>query len=98
MSTVIFCSPLSARLDKFYCTARGVTTGEGKGAQFPGRITMGAPNHCGGAPKSPNNVTSGFFSVDDNVTSTFINPVHLLPKDLSWEHGAPNLFLALGAI
>ena len=62
-----------------------------EGAQFPGRrITMGAPNHCGGrrrAPKSP-----------DNVTCTFFNAVHLLPKDLRFERGAPNLLLALGPI
>ena len=30
----------------------GVTRGGAKGAQFPGRrITMGVPNHCGGAEK-----------------------------------------------
>jgi len=40
-----------------------------------------------GAPKSPNNVTDTFFST-----------VHLLPKDLRFEHGAPNLLLAPGAI
>jgi len=40
-----------------------------------------------GAPKSPN-----------NVTSTFFNTVHLLPKDLSFEHGALNLLLILDAI
>ena len=59
----------------------------GKGTQFQGRrITMVALNHCGGAewlrgaPKSPN-----------NVTSTFLNTVHLLPKDLKFEHGGPKL-------
>jgi len=62
---------------------KGVTTGV-QGSQFPGRrVTMGAPNHCGppngcgGAPKSPN-----------NVTSTFFNTVHLLPKGLRFEHGS----------
>jgi len=45
-----------------------------------------APSHYGGAkslwvaPKSPN-----------NVTSTFFNAVHLLPKDLSFEHGGAKL-------
>jgi len=54
---------------------------------------MGAPNHYGerrmtaGAPKGPKNVTDIFF-----------NPVHLLPKDLKFEHGAPNLLLAPGAV
>jgi len=44
------------------------------------RIIMGESNHCGGAewlwaPKSPN-----------NVSNTFFNAVHLLPKDLRFEH------------
>jgi len=34
----------------------------------------------------------------NNVTSTFFHTEHLLPKDLSFEHGGPNLLLALGAI
>jgi len=48
----------------------------GKGGTIPWM-----PNHCegrritAGPPKSPNNVTSAFF-----------NTVHLLPKDLSFEH------------
>ena len=51
-----------------------------------------APNHCSGrrmtagAPKSPN-----------NATSTFFNTVHLLSKDLRFEH-VPNLLFAPGAI
>ena len=50
------------------------------------RVTTGAPNHCGcaewlrGAPKSPN-----------NVTSTFLNTVHLLPRDLSFEQWGAKL-------
>jgi len=40
-----------------------------------------------GAPKSPN-----------NVTCTFFNTLHLLPKKLRFEHGAPNLLLATCAI
>jgi len=43
-------------------------------------------NHWG-VPKSPN-----------NVASTFFNAVHLLPKDLRFEHGAPNFFLVPGTI
>jgi len=76
-----------------FVALRGLTRGV-RGTQFPWcRITMGAPNHCGerrmavGAPKSPN-----------IVTSTFFNTVHLLPKDLSFEHGTPNVLLAPGAI
>jgi len=64
------------------------------GARFPGcRVTMGAPNHCGGAewlrrvPKSPNNLTS----------TSFIK-VPLLRKNLSFNMGAPNLLLASGAV
>ena len=63
-------------------------------AQFPGRqslwgrrMTAGDAKWLRRAPKSPN-----------NVASTFFNAVHLLPKDLGFEHGAPNLFLAPGAI
>jgi len=47
---------------------------------------MGAPNHYGerrmiaGAPKRPNKVTGIFF-----------NTVHLLPKDLKFEHGGAKL-------
>jgi len=40
-----------------------------------------------GAQKSPN-----------NVTRTFFNVVHLLPKDLKFEHGGAKLLLAPGAI
>ena len=55
---------------------------------------MEAPNHCGGAewprgaPESPSNVTSTFFTTE-----------HLLPKHLSFEHGGamPNLLFAPGA-
>jgi len=67
--------------------ARGVTRG-GKGDT----ITR-EPSHYGGAkwlreaPKSSN-----------NVTSTFFNAVNLLAEELSFEHGAPNLLLAPGAI
>jgi len=75
-------SPLAAT----YHTARDVSRGA-RGALFPGRrITIGAPNHCGGAewlreaPKSPN-----------NVASTFFNTVHLLPKDLRFEYGDAKL-------
>jgi len=40
-----------------------------------------------GTPKSPNNVTSSFF-----------NTVHLLPKDLRFEHGGANFASRQGAI
>ena len=40
-----------------------------------------------GAPRSPN-----------NVTSTFFNAVDLPLKDISFEHEAPNLLLAPGAV
>jgi len=44
----------------------------------------GAEPLRGGAPKIPNNVAS--------------TSMHLLPKDLSLEHGVPNMLLAPGAI
>jgi len=69
-----------------FVSSRGITRGA-RGAQFPARrVTVGAPNHCGGrrmaagAPKGPN-----------NVTSTSFNAVHLLLKDLSLEHGSAKL-------
>jgi len=40
-----------------------------------------------GEPKSPNNVTSIFFI-----------RVRLLPKEMRFDHGAPNLLIAPGAI
>ena len=45
-----------------------------------------APNLCGGAPKSPN-----------YITSTFFNAGQLLPRDLSFEHGAQTRFMPLPA-
>jgi len=72
---------------------RGVTRREG-GRNSPGdaslwgrQITAGGVEWLWGTPKS-----------SKNTTSTFFNTVHLLPKDLSFEHGAPNLLLAPGAI
>jgi len=53
-----------------------------------------APNHYGGveslwglrgAPKSPN-----------NVTNTFFDTVHLLPKELRFEHGGAKFVACLG--
>jgi len=44
------------------------------------RVTVAAPNHCGGGAKTPNNVTSSFF-----------NTVHLLPENLIFEHGGARL-------
>jgi len=46
---------------------------------------MEVPTHCGGA-KRPN-----------NVTSTFFNSVHLLQKDLRFEHGDTKLASCPGA-
>jgi len=73
---------------------RGVTT-EGKREQLPGRrvtiwgrrITAGGVEWLRRAPKSPNNVSSTFFST-----------VHLLPKISVSNMGALNLLLAPGAI
>jgi len=81
------------RATKYNLTCKGVSTG-GKGGTIPR-----ASNSYGGAeslqgrpiivrvPKSPN-----------NVTSTLFNTIYLLPKDLRFEHGAPNLLLTPGAI
>ena len=69
-------------------TSMGLTRVGGKEGAIPR-----APNHYGsaewlwGLPKSPNNAASSFF-----------NALHLLPKDLRFENGAPNLLLAPGAI
>jgi len=62
------------------CYSQGRNEG-GKGGTIPR-----APNHCvgaewlRGAPKGPN-----------SVASTFFNTVHLLPKDLSFEHEGAEL-------
>jgi len=53
-----------------------ITRGVTRGAR--GTIPW-TPNHCGG-PKSYN-----------NVISTSLNTVHLLPKDFRFEHGGANL-------
>jgi len=74
-------------------TNRGVTKGWQGGCNSPGveslwgRQIIAGAEWLLGAPKSPS-----------SVTSTFFNTAHLLPKDLSFEHGAPNLLLAPGAI
>jgi len=47
---------------------------------------MGAPNHCRGAEKS------------NNATRTFFSTIHLLPKDLSFEHGSVKLASSPGTI
>jgi len=39
-------------------------------------------------------ISGGALKSPDNVASTFFNTVHLLPKDLRFEHRAPNLFLS----
>jgi len=49
-------------------------------------------NHYGGAES----LRGGAESLS-NVTCTFFSTVNLLPKDLRFERGAPNLFLS-GAI
>ena len=60
--------------------SRGVTR-VGKGAQFLGRqFTRGGAEWLQRAPKKTNNVTSSFF-----------NRVHLLPKDLKSEQGGAKL-------
>ena len=46
----------------------------------PGDGPVGGPESLLGAPKNPN-----------NVTNTFFNTVHLLPKDLRFEHGGAKL-------
>jgi len=53
---------------------RGITRGQG-GAQFPGALSLWEYRMTTGLPKS------------HNVTSTFFNTLHLLPKYLRFEHG-----------
>jgi len=56
-------------------------------AHNKGRNGEGSRGTIPREPKSPN-----------NVASTLFNTLHLHPKDLMFEHGAPNLLLAPGAI
>ena len=51
-----------------YCTVKGVTRGA---HNFPGAESLWGAKSLRGAPKNPN-----------NVTSTFFNTAHMLPKDL----------------
>ena len=70
---------------KFY--SQGRNEGGKGGRNFPGAESLSGRQITAGAPKSPN-----------NVTSTFLNTVHLLPKVLRFEHGGLNLLLDQGAI
>jgi len=56
--------------------------GGGKGAIHRAPCYYGEAEWLRWAPKRPN-----------NVTSTFFNTVHLLPKNLSFEHGSQTCFL-----
>jgi len=59
----------------FYSSYQQGPNKGGKGGTIP-RVS----NHCGRAPKSLN-----------NVTSTFFNTIHMLPKELRFEHGSAQL-------
>jgi len=66
----------------FTLSGRGVTSGA-RGGNSPGGESLWwrqITKSLRGARKSPN-----------SVTSTFFNTVHLLPKDLSFEHGDAKL-------
>jgi len=56
---------------------QGRNEGGVKGPQFPGRRIVAGGR---GMPKSPN-----------NVTSTFLHTIHLLPKDLRFEYRGAKL-------
>jgi len=43
-------------------------------------------------------ITAGAQKIPTMSWALFFKTVHLLPKDLGFEHGAANLFLAPGAI
>jgi len=49
---------------------------------------MGVPNNCRGRLMTAEGIEN-----PNNVTGTFFNAVHLLPEDLRFEHGAPNLLI-----
>jgi len=69
------------------CAFRSVTMG-GKGCTISRE-----PNHYGGSES-----TQGAPKGSSNVTSNLFNTVHLLPKDLSFEHGGANLPIDPGVI
>jgi len=54
-----------------------------RGHNFPHRITIGAPNHCGGRRKVP------------RMSQVLSSTAHLLPKDLKFEHGGAKLVSCL---
>jgi len=76
------CAPATTRLTPQLVGTSAITNNPSPYRCKGGAIPRATPNHCGaaewvrGAPKSPNNVTSIFF-----------NTVHVLLKDLSFEHG-----------
>ena len=76
---IIFYLPFLMQAVLSTTLTRGITKAA-RGAQFPGRpVTMTAPNDYR-SPKSHN-----------NVTSTFFNTLHLLPKYLTFERGGAKL-------
>jgi len=62
-------------IDVFRNRYRGVTTGVQGGYNSPGAESLWWRQMTARAPKSPN-----------NITNTFFNTVHLVPKDLGFEH------------
>jgi len=66
-------------------SSHGRNDGVQEGHNSPGAESLWGRWITAGSPKSPNNVTSTFFSA-----------VHLLPKDLSFAHGGAKLASCLG--
>jgi len=60
--------------------------------RFPTMIPLnqGRNEGASGAQFPGRRITAGAPTSPNNVTITFLNTVHLLPKDLAFEHGAPN--------
>jgi len=65
---------------KLLLQSRGVTSVSKRGTIPRATTQYGGAESLRGAPKS-----------SSNVTSTFFNAVHLLPKDFSFEHGGAKL-------
>jgi len=84
-ANVNVCSFLHAAL---WFNQRGRNEGA-RGRNYPGAQSLWGRWNTAGAPKNPNNVTRTFFNTVG---------LHLLPEDIRFENGAPNLHLAPGAI
>ena len=74
-------------MSELHASGDGGYNSPGAGSLLGRRMTAGDAKCLLGPPKIPN-----------NFTITFFNTVNFLPKDLTFEHGGPNLLFAPSAV